>query len=334
MVVGTPYSYQLSTSFVAPALTWSVTQGTPPPGVVLSPTGLLAGTPGGSGHFSFTVTGANGFAPPITKTFTTNGPAVFRPASGVWFFQGGGATAFGTDGDIPVPGDYDGDGIDSAAVFRPSQGVWFIEGAPSVAWGTAGDIPVPGDYDGDGDDDIAVFRPSSGVWFVQGAPAVVWGANGDIPVAADYDGDGDDDIAVFRPSVGQWFVRGGVGPTGNTGFSTPVPASSTAIGWGIDGDVPVPGDYDNNGIADIAVYRPSSGSWFIRLGLPDQPSSPNRGFSWGLPTDIPVAADYNGDGAVDVAVYRPSTGEWFVLGGLQTAWGTTGDLPVPGYYFN
>jgi hypothetical protein len=51
-----------------------------------------------------------------------------------------------------------------------------------VAWGTSGDIPVPGDYDGDGDDDIAVFRPSSGYWFVQGGPTVAFGTSGDLPV--------------------------------------------------------------------------------------------------------------------------------------------------------
>jgi hypothetical protein len=80
------------------------------------------------------------------------------------------AVQFGTDGDIPVAADFDGDGRGDHAVFRPSSGTWFVlrssSGFTAVQWGTNGDIPVPGDYDGDFRDDIAVFRPSNGTWFV------------------------------------------------------------------------------------------------------------------------------------------------------------------------
>ncbi|MEW6301112.1 MAG: S8 family serine peptidase, partial [Thermodesulfobacteriota bacterium] len=105
--------------------------------------------------------------------------SVFRPSTGRWFFdvnQNGTtelATTFGLSMDIPVPGDYDGDGgLVDLAVFRPSNSRWFVDtdhnGVSNISkvYGTAGDIPVPGDYNGDGITDFAVFRPSQGRWFV------------------------------------------------------------------------------------------------------------------------------------------------------------------------
>ncbi len=67
-------------------------------------------------------------------------------------------------------------------MFRPSVGVWFVQGGVTAQSGTNGDMPAPGDYDGDGDADIAVFRPSIGVWFVRGGATTAWGTSGDVPL--------------------------------------------------------------------------------------------------------------------------------------------------------
>jgi hypothetical protein len=95
---------------------------------------------------------------------------------------------WGQSGDVPVHGDFDGNGTDDIAVFRSGQ--WYVKDQPPYPqiWGTSGDIPVPGDYDGNGTADIAVFRPSDGGWYVKGQPPFpqIWGASCDIPQPLPY----------------------------------------------------------------------------------------------------------------------------------------------------
>ena len=52
------------------------------------------------------------------------------PADSLWYAPGtagGGAFQiyFGATSDIPVPGDYDGDGKTDAVIYRPSTGLWY-----------------------------------------------------------------------------------------------------------------------------------------------------------------------------------------------------------------
>ncbi len=103
--------------------------------------------------------------------------------------------------------------------------------------------------------------------------------------------------------------------------------NGTSADWGIDTDIPVPGDYDGDGDTDLAVWRPGSGPTQGYWYIQGQPSH-----QWGITTDIPVPGDYDGDGTTDLAVFRPSSGVWYVKDGQSAEWGTAGDIPVPGDY--
>ena len=92
------------------------------------------------------------------------------------------------------------------------------------------------------------------------------------------------------------------------------------------------GDFDNDGKADLTIYRPGSGTWFINKSGSNYTSS--LVINWGLSTDIPVPGDYDGDGIMDAAIFRPSTGTWWALTSssnytayLSHNFGTNGDVP-------
>jgi len=95
------------------------------------------------------------------------------------------------------------------------------------------------------------------------------------------------------------------------------------VGYGQEGDIPVNGYYDADAIADIAVFRPSSALWAIR--------NVSRVY-YGQAGDIPVPGDYNNDQITDIAVFRPSTGMWAVKDQFKVNYGRAGDIPVPGDY--
>jgi uncharacterized delta-60 repeat protein len=106
--------------------------------------------------------------------------------------------------------------------------------------------------------------------------------------------------------------------------------------FGLPGDVPVPSDYLGNFRTDLAVFRPSSGHWFIALNFASASSS-FMTVQWGLNGDIPVPADYDGDSKSDIAVFRPSDGFWYIRNssnnsGTAVPWGLSGDKPAPGDY--
>ena len=267
--------------------------------------------------------------------------SVWRPSNTTWYTipSSGGSptsTVWGAPTDKVAPGDYDGDRKTDIAVWRPSNGTWYIIQSVNGTyrqeqWGASGDYSVAGDYDGDRLADLAIWRPSTATWWIKRSATDIplvfpFGASADLPVTADYDGDKRTDIAVFRPSTNDWYVY----LPYLSYYYSPFPGqiAYTVTNFGATGDRLVPSDYDGDGKADIAIFRPTAGQWWLKLGS----STRITVYPWGQYGDTPVPGDYDNDGKTDVAVWRPIDGTFYVrkssTGTGQTQqWGTVGDIP-------
>ena len=92
---------------------------------------------------------------------------------------------------------------------------------------------------------------------------------------------------------------------------------------------PTENDFDADGKADTAVYRPSAGAWFIL-------QSSNGAFvasGFGLAADRITPGDYDGDHKTDLSVFRPSDGGWYQIvsqtGAFRaTGFGAAADIPA------
>ncbi len=278
--------------------------------------------------------------------------AVFTPGvEGFWSNRvaTGGATEtrqFGQTGDILTIGDYTGDLLTDLSVYRPANNTWYYAtnqaNPPSqfvgIPWGSPLDKPVPGDYDEDGKTDIAIWRPSNGHYYVLRSSNNTlqtrqWGRMGDTPVVGDFDGDHITDFVVVRPDqAGEssliWFML-------NSNFDF---GFGLFARWGSPGDIPVPGDYDGNGKADMTIYRPSTGEWASIPSLAQNAINTARlGAFWGSPGDIPQPADYDGDLKTDFAIFRPSQNTWYIRNSATntatiTPFGMTNDTPASAPY--
>ena len=289
--------------------------------------------------------------PNIQDAFPTN-PAEWKDSDG----DGIGDNA---DPDDNNNGIADSDEGGSIALFRPSTGEWFLDLNANRKWdgsgtdglykfGKAGDLPVMGDWNRDGVAEIGVFRPSTGEWFldlnandkldskwVDGY--YKFGSNGDRPVTGAWSKGGVAKIGVFRPSTGEWLLD----LNGNRRWD-----GSSIDGlyrFGTTGDVPVTGDWNNDGIAEIGVFRPSTGEWLLDLNGNRRwdGSSIDGLYRFGTTGDVPVTGDWNNDGIAEIGVFRPSTGEWRLDLNANEKWdgstidglykfGSNGDLPVTG----
>jgi len=241
---------------------------------------------------------------------------LFRPSLKTWYqdMNGNGiynagidtAIVFGQPTDVPVVGDWDGDGKSEIGLYR--QGTWYLDMNGNGVWdgavidkqinnfGNSNDIPVVGDWNGDGISEIGYFRPSTRIFYLDSNGNGVFNAGvdrqtqlgqpGDKPLVGDWTGDGIDKIGVFRPSTRMWYLDANNNGVYDAGIDK-------ALGpFGQTTDTPVIGDWTATGIDRIGVYR--SGMWYLDAdnnGTYSAATDLARG-TFGQPTDKPVVGKW------------------------------------------
>lgn len=164
-------------------------------------------------------------------------------------------TELGNIGDIPVYGDFSGDGVFDFGTYKNTEGgnSWTVIDSKTKStirhsYGQIGDLPIPNDYDGDGKFDFVVYRPKNSGFYgylsnKNKLLEVHFGIAGDIPVPKDYDGDGLCDLATYRLASGIWQIK-----SSRNGLTKYIKLGGSEY-------LPIPADYDGDGKADLTVWN-------------------------------------------------------------------------------
>jgi C1A family cysteine protease len=263
----------------------------------------------------------NGF----TITNPSSGPdhiGVFRPSISTWYLDYDRNNAwsgedeqysFGmTSYDIPVTGEWSGDGKTNIGIFRGKT--WYADYNGNGYWdagdksavfgiGDGKDTPVTGEWSGDGKTNIGIFRGKTwyadyngnGYWDAGDKSAVFGIGDGkDTPVTGDWNGDGKTNIGVFRGNT--WYADYNGNGYWDAGDK------SAVFGIGDGKDIPVTGDWNGDGKTNIGIVR--ANIWYLDYngnGKWDGSAS-DISFTFGVGdgNDKPVTGKWSGTGATSI----------------------------------
>jgi hypothetical protein len=205
-------------------------------------------------------------------------------------------------GDVPVVGDWDGNGTSNIGVVGRTTAPTYHLKRPGrrmlkFGFGWRSDQPLSGDWDGDGTVEVGARRPGLKAFVLRrkdgSTREVPLGSLSDFGVAGDWNGDGTTDLGVWHPSNQVFTLRAANG-------------STRTVRFGASGDRPVVADWNGDGIDDLGVFHAATSTFTLRTVTRSGALSTTK-VVWGTSAGLPVAGDWNGDRIGDVGVWNPST---------------------------
>ena len=176
------------------------------------------------------------------------------------------------------------------------------------------------DYDGDGRTDVIIFRQSAQTLYVLNSldnSISGYGlGTGDFDIfinnGGDFDGDGRADPALLKYNEDRsqmyWVIL--------QSATNSLRVEQWGSGTNTVGDAIQPSDYDGDGKMDIAVFRRSTGIWYIKESSTGNTRTVTN---FGGPDflDNPAVGDYDGDGKADLCITRAESGpngpkSWYI----------------------
>ncbi|CAL1125489.1 unnamed protein product [Cladocopium goreaui] len=227
----------------------------------------------------------------------------YNPSTGTFFLRNSNdsgdadidAFNIGSGGNIPITGDWNGDGVDTTGVYDPTTATFRLindnaDGIPvdiTFAFGMPGWVPLAGDWNGDGIDTIGVYNPTTATFFLKNTnsggvadvPAFNYGMPGWTPIVGDWDGNSTDTVGLYNAATATFFLR-----NSNSSGVADVPA----FNYGIPNWVPLAGDWNNDGIDTIGVHNSATATSFLRNSN-DSGVADVTPFNYGMPGWVPLA---------------------------------------------
>lgn len=185
-------------------------------------------------------------------------------------------------GQIPLAGDWDGDGRTTLGLYDPRKFTFRLKSTLAQSGAdllltfhpaSGGAVPIVGDWDGDGRDTVGFYERAKSLFelknthqgdrpdlaFRFGPSRSRW-----IPVAGDWDGDGKDGIGLYDPERGIFRLKNGLsGGDADLVLRFGMPKA----GW-----IPLAGDWDGDGKDGLALYDPTRSVFLLKSDLAQGPA--------------------------------------------------------------